>query len=890
MMNLGHSDPAVLDLKLPQPKSLMKGYLFICKIFPIVFSLLFFLSQNVQAQKSGKQKSSKKTEIKKTSKKTPVQKSNTQQPAKKTSGQNPKEKPAKIEKPVGGSSPDAAQDEKNVRDIVAFLEYMLNTIGSSSTASRDKDIMVTESYSKIFRDAKVQVEDDLDEERDVITNKDVVAYLKDVDFFFNDVKFEFTVEEIKRNTMPNGQLFYKVSMTRHLTGTTPEGKQVNNTMPRYIEINYNPQDQDLKIVSIYTNQFNEKEALTAWWKDLSYEWKEIFKRNLPGALHGDSVQLEDIKNITAIEHLDISSNQYIQNLSPLAQLPSLKLLNLSGTNVNDLTPIRNLTELAELNLSHTKIHDLSPLKYSIKLLRLNIDHTLVSDISVVEKMPDLQNFDMSVTPVLDFTPLSNLVKLFNLNLRGTQISNLSYVEKLIELTDLNVSTTPVRDAGPLKVLKNLSMLTIDSTGIRDITPLNTLQNLKVLHANFTLISDLQPLQKLPGIEKIYCDHTSITRDKADAFMSVRPNVLVIFDSKDLKAWWETLPQEWKEVLSSSARIAQNPTKEELAKVTNIDSINFQSNTPIRDLEPLRKLQKLKVIIASKTSVTDLSPLREHTDIRYLDISETEVSDLSVVNKFGKLKVLQADGSKIQDLASLSGLKSLEKLYADHTAIVDVNAREFLEKNPRCLLIYKTVHLNRWWHSLSEEWKKVLRTQMETDTISTRENLHKLAERRKLNFKDAALSDLSALTEFVILEELDFSGTSITNITPLENLRSIKSLHATSSPIQQIGSLSQFADLEDLDISNTPVDDLKPISNLQKLKRFNCAGTQIKKVDSLENLQKLESLDCSNTRVNKIDPLIHLELKVLKCYNTKISEREIKNFKERNPDCNVVYYR
>ena len=118
--------------------------------------------------------------------------------------------------------PDVKQHEQEVRDMVAFLEYVLNTIGSSSTSARDKDMLITESYAKIFRDAKVQIEDDLVEKRNVITNKDVQAYLKDVDFFFDDVKFEFTIKDIQGKVNANDKLFYKVSLIRNIKGITAE--------------------------------------------------------------------------------------------------------------------------------------------------------------------------------------------------------------------------------------------------------------------------------------------------------------------------------------------------------------------------------------------------------------------------------------------------------------------------------------------------------------------------------------------------------------------------------------------------------------------------------------------------------------------------------------------
>ncbi len=833
------------------------------KLGLITVTLLFLLALNAPAQ----------TPNQKTVKKTTVQKST--------------KKPVPKKAPVVKQT-DAVQDEKKVREIVAFLEFVLNTLGSSGTPTRDKEVLITDSYSKIFRDSKVQIEDDLDEERDVITNKDVVAYLKDVDFFFNEVRFEFTIDEITSGVNASGKIFYKVGLKRNLKGTTTDGKSVNNTKPRFIEVNYNPEDQDLKIASIYTNEFNEKDALTHWWKQLSYEWQSVFRKKLN--LTADSLALGDIRNIAAITELDLSNNTFIQTLEPLGQLVNLRSLNLSHTTVTDLAPIRNLTELVDVDIAHTKIRDLSPLKYSDKLEKLKIDHSEVSDISIIQKMPLLRYLDACATPITDFTPITSTSELLQLNVEATGISDLSPLTSLTLLTELNLSSTPVQDVSPLKGLTALGTLDLDSTRIANIEPLGGLENLKVLHANHTLISDLKPLHKLTKLEKIYCDQTPITREVADAFMAANPKVLVVFDSRDLKVWWDTLAPEWQTVLGKAAGIGSAPSKEELAKVTSVDSINLGENEHMYNLESLRKLQKLQVIIANKTSVKDLSPLQDHTAIRYLDISNTEVTDISVVSRFTKLKVLRADKTKIESLDPLNDLKGLEKLYVDQTPVHDIIVQEFLLKNPTCLVVHKTIHLNRWWSMISPEWKEVFRKEMAPDTSATRENLHRLVERESLQFKEAPVRDLSALSEFVRLKALDFSGTSITDISMPPNISSLKSLHATNSPIQKIESLQNLGTLEDLDIANTPTDDLKVIGNLGNLQKFNCSGTHVKKLDPLESLQHLEFLDCSNTRVTNLDPLLHLPVKTLKCYNTKISSREVESFKRKKPDCNVVYYR
>ena len=103
-----------------------------------------------------------------------------------------------------------AQDEKQetdpkieeVQSLVDFYEYMLNTVGAEKTPVRDKEVIITESFKKIFENENVQIEDDLIPDRKVITNKNVSAYLRDVDFFFKDITFDFKENILQIFTIP----------------------------------------------------------------------------------------------------------------------------------------------------------------------------------------------------------------------------------------------------------------------------------------------------------------------------------------------------------------------------------------------------------------------------------------------------------------------------------------------------------------------------------------------------------------------------------------------------------------------------------------------------------------------------------------------------------------
>jgi Leucine-rich repeat (LRR) protein len=793
-------------------------------------------------------------------------------------------KPAKtvVTKPKEASDP--SQNEKKVRDLVAYLNFMLNTLGSSSTSARDKDVLITESYSKIFRDAKVQIEDDLDEEREVVTNKDVMAYLKDINFFFKDAKFEFNIDKIDKGTSTGNQVYYKVSLHRNLVGTTSDSKAVHNNIPRFIEINLNSNDQDLKIVSIYTHELNRAAALRNWWNELSFEWQNIFRKQLNLK---DSVSQDDIQKIVAVDKMDIHNNRYIQSVDPLSSLTNLKVLDISGTQVSDLSPLRNLTELAELALANTSVQDLYPLKYSSKLTKLNIRHTQVINIDILSRMPLLHDLDMSFTLINDLTPLNALNQLSVLNIGNNRISDISALAGLEQLTDLNIAKTTVTDISALNALQNLTTLTCDSTKIQTITALGNTSNLRVLQANSTSITSLDPLLKLKHLEKVYCDQTPIDKNKAEAFMAARPGVLVIYDSHNLKSWWDSLSPQWQEVISKTAHITIAPSKEELARVTDIDSINISGKISIRDLEPLRPFQKLRVVIARGTGIQDLTPLHGNSLLTYIDISDTPVKDLSPAVNFKNLIIFKADRCKVESIEPLKHITSLQKLFVDATTVNDINVQDFLLTNSKCLVVYKTLHLRRWWMNLSQDWQGLFLDQV-SDT--TRESLHKLVEQESLRIKDAPIHDLSGLGEFVRLRELHFSGTAITDVIPLDNLKQLTTLEASNNPIQNIKSISQLAELQDLDLSNTPVEDLTELWVLKKLKKLNCAGTQIRRLDATEKMEQLEYLDCSNTNVSKLTPLDYLHLKTLKCYNTRVSEKGIQNFKASHPDCKVTFYK
>ncbi len=796
---------------------------------------------------------------------------------------------------VNGQTADIPPEElagykQQSEDLVAFLEFTMNTLGMADATAEEKDIIINQSYIKLFRDDKVQIEDDLDENRDVVSNKDVQAYLKDIDFFFNEVKFEFNIESIEHFINDNGQLYFKVTTNRNLQGITIDSDTVNANKVRYIEINLDRVNKDLKIASIYTTRLSLEEELTTWWAGLDYDWQMTFKRAI--TVIDDTLSFSQIKRIVEKNELDLSKNEFVTDLSPISKLTNLKKLNISNTKINDLGPLSSLTKLEVLNCSHTMVNNLEPLKYSINIREIHCNNTLITDITPLRNFAKLEKLYCFTSPINNLVPISALPNLKDLRIYDTPISDLYAVANLQSLEILNCSYSQISDLSPINGLQNLKRLDIENTKITDLSPLSNIKSLNTLFCDNTQINTLNPLKGLPNLERVYCDHTLITREEANRFMAAKPATLVIYESERLKNWWLTMSPEWQEIFSLFVEISPDPSKEQLQTIANLSELDISGNASVTYITPLAELINLKKLNCSNTQVSDLSPLKDLLDLRELNVAQTKIvgtgldpiKNLSNLKKlditgtavttlpFGNLNSLEelkCDNSQIASLGPISSLKNLKLIYADKTSVSKKEAQEFAKSHPGVVVIYQTEALESWWRGLENEWKKIFKEQVTVSDKPTREQLHKVV----------------GLSKLIIP-----SNSRIINLNPVKDLFALKELQFTNTSISDLSPISELKSLEILQCSKNPIYELDPISGLVNLKYLNFENTPVKKLDPLEGLISLEEVKCSATQIKNLKPLEDLpSLKRLECYNTKLSSGKVEKLKKNKPGLEVIYY-
>ncbi len=832
-----------------------------------------------------------------------------------------------------------------VTNLVKYLEGTMNFLGDPKEVYKEKEIIIDDSYLKMFKNDKVQIEDDLDDKREVPLHKDVQAYLKDIGFFFKQVKFQFVIADISYFDNGNGLGYFRVTINRSLDGVTVQGDTVNSKKIRYIEINLDDKDNDMKIASIYTTKLDEREEARNWWNGLTAEWKQILggttmitdslkladvaffddKMVIRAKMNGksDSIAAADYKSdmpqqsstvsntasdydtlyfdteiinlmlssIRKQQAIDVSGNQQIRNLDPLNEMSELSEINCSGTVISSIFPIRNLNHLESLNFSNTPVEDISPLHFASSLKELDCSFTLITDLSPISDLSNLEKLNCSGLRISSIYFAESLLKLNSFDCSETSVQDIEPVGEMKLLTSLDLSGNFISDISAIANNTKLEYLNCENTSVNNLDPLKNLSSLKILRISNTGVETIKSLAELTNLQKIYCDNTKISKAEALGFMKNHPGCIVIFESEELINGWKQLEQPWREIVKANTGIGDNPTKEELHSLLNIEKLDISGNKQITTLNPLKRLYNLKDLNVSGINVKDFSPIGEDVDLEILNISNTQVNDLGFCQTLGRLKELNISRTSVGSITPLENLADLKIIYADSSAISDEAAFSFRLKNPKCMIIYKTHKLTEWWQNLPEAWQNYFTVQFKVYSPPTKIQLHEILFLDSLVINNNnKIKDLSPLTMLRGLQILRISSTQISNLQPIAELHSLKTIQCTQSPVTDLNPLTGLTQLEHVNIENTPVDELDALSGLTNLKSLNFSGTQVSSLKPIETLTKLEEIEMNNTSIKTLKNLSDLpSLKLVKCFNTRISAKTVAKFKESKPGCEVVYY-
>ena len=784
---------------------------------------------------------------------------------------------------------DSLADPKieQAKGMVQTLAYYFNLLGGNRASVSEKETIINSSYLKLFDNERVQVEDDLQEGRSSVIYKDIQAYLKDIDFFFEEAYFEFEIENVERLIKSDSTPYYQVELIRSLEAVSLAGDSLNTTKKRFVELNMDTNDE-LKIASIYTTKLSKEKQLREWWATLTLEWKKVFQERL--GVYYDSLSSDELFDLVTLDSLDISDNDLILDLEPIYQLTALKHLKISNTWINDLRPLLAINNLQSLDVSNTSVFDLQYLKYHKDIRRLNLSNSHVEDFSVLKNFSQLSHLNINGIAGIDLNFISNLKSLTHLWVEDAKgIGEIDFSE-LSNLSDLYAKNSDLNSLVSVGKCKSMRYLDVSGTEIISLEGLDAARKLQVLRMDNTNIQILEPIYTLQELESVYANGTSLNPIIIMEFAKYN-GALLINNSDELKAWWGNIPKGLKIRLSDLME-TNSPSVEELSELIRIDQLDL-SQTGLQGIESLSKFQSLRELDLGRNRISTIDGNVLSSQLEKLILNGSTVNELINMDQLQKLSILEARNTAISSMAQLIDLPKLAMVDLDGANINEDEVAAALAKNPNLSIRFKTEELMAWWADLVPAMKRSLQEMVGLSAEPNSDELHDLIARKSLSFEGVVITDgfNEALIIFYQLTGLSLKQVNVNQIGRLPDLPELERLSLLQMPISDLtGLVEKYPLLKSLTITNTAVEDLRPLEGLTMLEYIDCSGTQVRRLRGLETLVNLKEIDCSNTRVFRLDRLEGLsQLSKLTCFNTGLRQNDIDKLLEILPDLEVVYY-
>lgn len=810
--------------------------------------------------------------------------------------------------------------KKQSEMMVKYFEETLNFLGDNESTVSEKEIIINESYSKIFKNSEVQIEDDLDENRKTPINKDVQAYLKDIDFFFDKAIFTFEIRNVEHFTNDLGELYFKVSLMRKLDAIAVGGDTVSNSRERFIEINLDPYKKDLKIVSFYTTKLNEKEELRNWWNLMSQEWRDYFSEDfkiydtlslskiqfvlsdafvtdvLHTVIRSDSFMIVGTDTLSMLHkdklfgHLPdtvIFINDTTQHYQPdtiktdispiyskLRQLVQTKEVNISyKQQFTDLEPISQLTDLQIIDCSNTNISDLSPLRNLNKLDAIYFSGSKITDISSLKYSVGIEEIYCFDTQIDDISILKNFNNLKKLYCFNTLISDLSALQNKEHLTAILIGKTAIADLSPLENLKSLRQLDISETNISDLTPIKNLTSLQSLNIDKTKINSLNALESLSDLNVIQFSYTNI---KSLSSLEKLTNLKKVYcDNTQINA---DIANDFMRQRPDVLVIFETETLKnwwnDLAiywKAIFAEQANTAADPSSEDLHKIINIKSLD--LSKKSYLQNLDAISRFSNLENLNISQTEITNLTPLSGLIALKEINLSNTRIVDLSPLKNHVGLQNINIENTR---VQTLETLSNMPDLTLIMADGS-----RITSEEVITLRKKQPQTLVVYQTESLKiwwgNLSQEWRNIFSKYVNYDINPtarqMQQIIDLEEIKIDNTSsIQTIEPLSRFTFLKKLSIIGNAIRDLSPIKDKLMLTELEIAGNPVTDLKAIENLVNIEVLNIESTPISDLSPIQNLMNIRVLNAGGTQIKSLKPLEnHNKLEDVAIFNTSIKK-------------------
>ena len=378
---------------------------------------------------------------------------------------------------------------------------------------------------------------------------------------------------------------------------------------------------------------------------------------------------------------------------------------------------------------------------------------------------------------------------------------LNEICQLKELTNLKLSDNEITDISALGQLTKLVSLDLSDNAISDISPLAGLTELRTLHLDGNKdIKDLSPLYSLNNLTMLTMSGIEITESQLAELKGRLPGCLIYSDKAnvdvvDIMIGGKTFKSDVTKLDLTGAGVTDISR---LSVCTNLSEL-YLGNNYISDISPLLDIPGLVVLDLSNNSLSDIRPLMSMTTLEHLNLAGNSISSITALSQLTGLKELLLNGNPINGTQTLGKLTSLNILGLKNTGLTD-------DELPELYTLKSLAKLSLEDNAdLGEDAVAKLQKKLPKCKISHSELMVKIEFAGKkydanidtLEAKGLGLSDISAVSGFRALKNLDLSGNIITNVEPLSKLTTLTTLDLTDNNISDASPLYSLTGLRQL---------------------------------------------------------------------------------------------
>ena len=442
--------------------------------------------------------------------------------------------------------------------------------------------------------------------------------------------------------------------------------------------------------------------------------------------------------------------------------------------IHSLTTVMIGDEQVDLSAESLSIYgdlvtnrDMERLKRLKKLKSLTINACFLDDedVNFISELTWLERLNISNnTDITDISPLASITQLKSLDVYNTHISDISSLTSLSSLEELDISKTDVTDLSCLSHFEKLTSLNISKTKSLDVSTIVIPSTLQFFYANKCGLTSL--------------DFITPAKDK---LLYIKTESNSISDLTPLK---------------------------ECSSLVNID---LRGNR-ISDISPLSELSLMELDIAGN-DVRDISALSNMSNLFNLDVSFNKIEDISPLEKDDKLGLLNLSNNNISDISALKDCFRISNLDISFNRISDITALATIDK---------------------------------LDDLNMKHN----------NIKD--ITPLASCTKLLSSGYMRSIGyNEIRDISPLKGYKG-KYIEMDHNKISDISVVSSFTNLENINLDNNEITDSAPLAlclNLRNLSMNFNKVTQINQLFSLPNLWSVSAVENNITNVAGLDSIL-----------------------------------